>query len=272
MIETEVMVMPNTPQPNTPSSVNPTPLPQYQFTSADLADPQQFVAKLNDILNNHGQVLNQQQGFGGPIVANNHMDMNGYRLMNVGQPQSATDALPVSTAHANYSAEALKAKFESGGSSALTTYRQMNSPFQREQSSSFLNDLASTAPTANTSTISAGSVSGGFQSVTVSSGVLSRTDKTIVAYPSLTASLPVPGSGVAVHYVHIQAGSTELFLYPTSFPVDNWANRIAASTDGVTIVAVITMNTSGYDSANSASGGTDPSTNSSAPTRLFGRL
>jgi hypothetical protein len=268
--------MANPPTPTSTSTPNPpppTPLQQLNFTEADLANPSQFIAQLNTTLNNHSQVLNQFLGYGnnqGIIPVSGQLDLQGNKITGVAPATSGSDVVTHEIAEARYSAPALKKHFESGGQSSLISYRQLNNVQQRESSSAFLNDLVSTAPTANTSTVSATAPAGGTTSVTVSSGILSKVDNTIVAYMSLTSSLPVPGAGESVYYVFIQKRSTELFLYPVSFPSDTWANRISASFDGNTLVAVIVLNSGGLDTVNSAGGGTLPVPG--ANVRLFGRL
>lgn len=255
---------------NTP---NPTPLQQLNFTESDLANPSHFIAQLNTILNNQSQVLNQFLGYGnnqGSIPISGQLDLQGNKITGVAPATIGSDVVTHEVAESRYSAPALKKHFESGGKSSLISYRQLNNVSQREQSSSFLNDLVSTAPTANTSTISATAPAGGTTSVTISAGTFSKVDNTLVHYLSLTSSLPVPGSGESVYYIFIQKRATELFLYPTVFPADTWANRVSASFDGNTLIAVIVLNGSGLDTVNSGAGGTLPAVG--AGVRLFGRL
>ena len=261
------------PSPPTPSSTAPrVPLNQILLTEDDFKNPSAFVSLLNSTLQQHAQLINQSIGAAGPTVMTNHLDLNGFRILNLGAPASPTDALSHAFAETQYAANVLAPKLEAGGSAPLQSYRRLSDTNQRESSSTFLNDITNTAPTANTSTISAGSPSGGYVSVTVSSGVFSRVDGTVTSYAGLTESLPVPVGGVDVFYIFIQRRSNELFLCPTMFTADTWANRIAASGDGNTLIAVITIKTSGFDAVNSAAGGTNPTTNSGAPSRLFGRL
>lgn len=263
----------NTSMANTPNPAPSTPLPQVNFTESDLSSPSQFIAQLNTTMNNHAQVLNQFLGYGnnqGSIPISGQLDLQGNKITNVAPATTGSDVITHDVAESRYSAPALKKHFESGGKSSLISYRQLNNNGQRESSSSFLNDLVSTAPTANTSTISATTPAGGTTSVTVSAGTFSKVDNTIVHYLSLTSSLAVPGSGEVVYYVFIQKRSTELFLYPTSFPADTWANRVSASFDGNTLIAVIVLNSGGLDTVNSGGGGTPPI--AGANVRLFGRL
>jgi hypothetical protein len=103
---------------------------------------QQFLSQMVD-------TINSLQGYNGPTKLNNHLDLNGYQVKNVGAPTSSTDAITHGVAEASYSADALAPKLESTGKNSLKTMRQLNSPVQREQTSSFLNDLMSSVPNAN---------------------------------------------------------------------------------------------------------------------------
>ena len=325
------------------SSTTPTtPLSQVQFTEDDFQSPSQFVQLLNTILANHAQMLNQLLGYGGPVKFNSHIDLGGNRILNLGVPTSPTDAVSQSFTAANYSAPVLRKQFEAAGNAPLQSYRRVSDRNQREQFSTFLNDITNTAPTSNTSQVTFGAPSGGFVPVTVSSGTFQRVDGTLVNYAAYNDSLAVPASysltsltrasnvvtGVTtvantiqvgdtvliagatdstydgyftvltasspnftyaqvgaggsttggtvsrfgVYYYTIKARSSVLYRYPGAFPADTWTNRVNASGDGETIVAVATVNATGGDTVNSAAGGTNPTTNIGAGVRLFGRL
>lgn len=93
--------------------------------------------------------VNSLQGYNGEIVLNDHLNLNGKQIRNVAAPTSGTDVLTQAVAEASYSASALQPKLESTGSNPLKSVRRVNDPNQREQVSSFLNDLMSTPPSAN---------------------------------------------------------------------------------------------------------------------------
>lgn len=93
--------------------------------------------------------INGLAGHQGPIELANHLDLGGNRIQNLGTPVDAADALSSGHASGLYSASVLGPKLESGNSAPLKTYRAINNPNQREQLSSFLNDLMSTPPNAN---------------------------------------------------------------------------------------------------------------------------
>lgn len=254
------------------SSTSNTPLSNIVLSASDMENPEQFVGLLNQSLTNMYQSLIQLQGTTGPVTMQSGLDMNGTTITNVATPKSPSsgDVVTHGFAEQTYSPTAMSKALEAGGSNPLQSYRRMNDNNQREQSSSFLNDITNTAPTANNSTILAGSASGGFIPVTVTAGTFSRVDGSQVSYPALSVSLPLPTSGESVYYVYIQRRASVLFVNLTAYTSDTWQNRLASSGDGNTLVAVITLTTSGLDTVNSAGGGTSPV--SGAKVRQFARL
>lgn len=103
---------------------------------------QQFLSQMTD-------AVNSLSGYNGPISLKNHIDLGGHQVKNMGAATDSTDALTSGAAESSYSAEAVSSKLQSNGSNPLNTYRALNSNAQREQSSSYLNDLMSTVPSAN---------------------------------------------------------------------------------------------------------------------------
>lgn len=93
--------------------------------------------------------VNTLAGYNGPIQLSDHLDLNGNRLQNLGTPVNETDALPSGHANDLYAPSVVRTSLESSGANPLKSYRQMNNRSQREQVSSFLNDLMSTPPNAN---------------------------------------------------------------------------------------------------------------------------
>ena len=93
--------------------------------------------------------LNHLLGHAGVIEVGNHLSLGGNRIQDLGEPVNATDAVSSASAQKKYSPGALKPSFEAGGDTPFSSYRQINNRQQREQGSSFLNDLMSTPPSAN---------------------------------------------------------------------------------------------------------------------------
>jgi hypothetical protein len=122
-----------------PSQINQIPKmtfpelpPQFQLIHSQMVD-----------------AINGLLGKNGPIPLANHLDMAGFRIMNVGAPEADTDALSSGVAEDNYSVSALAPQLESSSSTGLKSMRRLNDTNQREQSSSYLNDLMSSVPNAN---------------------------------------------------------------------------------------------------------------------------
>lgn len=249
-----------------------TPLSNITLSASDMEDPHQFTGVLNTIFTNMYQSIIQLQGSTGPVTFPSGVDMQNTSITNVATPKSPSsgDVVTHGFAESNYSPQAMSKALDAGGTNPLQSYRRMNDNNQREQSSSFLNDIANTAPTANNSAILAGSASGGFIPITVTAGTFSRVDGSQVSYPALTVSLPLPATGESVYYVYIQRRASVLFVNLTAYTADTWQNRLASSGDGNTLVAVIVLSTSGLDATNSAGGGTPPVTG--AKVRQFARL
>jgi hypothetical protein len=145
----------------------PNQLPKLNFPGID-GGMQRWLDQLTD-------TVNTLSGYNGTVQLSNHLDMSGNRVMNIGSPESGTDALSSGQANKSYSASALRPQLESGGSNPMSSYRMLNNGSQREARSSFLNDLMSTPPSANTIFPTTTSVSGGLQ-VTIPSGPFTFAD------------------------------------------------------------------------------------------------
>lgn len=119
----------------------PNQLPKLQFPEMDPVFQQHYSQMIDTI--------NTLCGYSGEVELAGHLNLGGNRITNVGKPVQASDAISNAVAASLYSAPALKSQLESTGSSPLVSYRQLNNQTQREQVSSFLNDLMSSVPNAN---------------------------------------------------------------------------------------------------------------------------
>ena len=170
------------------------PLQQIILSEEDFSSPHQFVLLLNQILTNLTQQVNRLQGFSGPVKFNSHVDLNGNRVINLGQAEGSGDAVSQGYGNDNFGAAALAPQIQALGKQVLQSYRQLGNRIQREPYSSFLNAILHTAPTANTSQITAGTPSGGNVSITVGSGILQHLDGSIVPYSAFNDTLPIPST------------------------------------------------------------------------------
>jgi hypothetical protein len=158
-------------------------VPKLQFPTMDPVFQQHYQQMIDTV--------NYLAGHNGVVTLANHLDLNGNRVMNVGEPVDPTDALPSGVAEESYSAQALRPQLESTGSTPLKTMRQINNNSQREISSSYLNSLMSTAPRSNTINPI---FSGSSNVVTIPASKFQFADGSSVSYPSRTDTLPLPAS------------------------------------------------------------------------------
>ena len=161
----------------------PNQLSKINFPSLQ-PDEQKQMDQLVDTINFHS-------GYNGPISLANHIDMGGRRITNVGAPQSPTDALPSVTAEARYSALALRPHISPGGKASMSGYRQIGSQSQREPTSSHLNDLMSSVPSANAIFPFLTNVMGGVQ-VAIAPSLFTFADGSTVLLQGRTDILSLP--------------------------------------------------------------------------------
>jgi hypothetical protein len=91
--------------------------------------------------------------------------------------------------------------------------------------------------------------------------ILTGAGTTTVTYPQIGPNGSTSGGTMTllnVYYYTITAQQNTLGL--VNVPADTWSNRVAASADGTTIIAVVVVNNGGIDLVNSAAGGTSAQT------------
>jgi hypothetical protein len=166
------------------------PLQLQQFSKEDFATDE-GVANLNQYLS----IMTQRVNALGPSTGSaaefpNGIDLSGGRAVNVGGVGPQHTALSLAEAEQRYSASALSPQLEAGQPNSPKSLRRVNDGAQQEKYSTFLNSAMNTAPTSNTSTLSAS----GF-TVTISAGFHQYVDGSLVSYgmrsDPLTASTPV---------------------------------------------------------------------------------
>ena len=229
------------------------PLQQVTFKKSDFDDDS--LTLFNQQMTNVVQQLNNLLGVNGMTKFANGIDLGGTRLTGLGAAVTDSDAISQSFGNSQYGAAALKPLFEALGKQVFQSYRRLNDKTQREKSSSFLNQLQSTAPAANTSLVSFGTPSAGTIPVTVSAGYFSRVDSSLQPYPARTDTLALPSSGEYYYFYTLSYGQTNLHI-SAPYTSDTQSNRVEISSDGQAIVAMVVLNGSGGDAANSAGGGT----------------
>jgi hypothetical protein len=235
-------------------------IPQVSFKKSDFDDPS--LTLFNQAWQNVVQSLNVLLGAGGTTTLTSHLSLSGNKIQNIANPTAPQDAVSLAYADANYGPAQIRQQLDILGKSVMQSVRRLNDVNQRESTSSFLNDLVSTAPTANTSVVTFSPPSGGTITLSITGGTHQKVDGSTVAYPSLIDTVPQPGGGAsAVYYYCIQKNSTQLFREGT-YTQDTPTNRVLVSIDGQTIIAVVRVVNSGGDTLNSAAGGSPPQTGS----------
>jgi hypothetical protein len=166
------------------------PLQLQQFSHEELQTPE-GVNNLNQFLS----ILTQRVNAVGPSTGSsaefpNGIDLSGARAVNVGGTGPQHTAISFYEAEQRYSAAAISPQLEAGQPNSPKSLRRVNDGNQQEKYSTFLNSAMNTAPTSNTSTLSAS----GFM-VTISAGYHQYVDGSLVSYgmrsDTLTASSPV---------------------------------------------------------------------------------
>lgn len=171
-------------------SVNP--IQFSPLTKQDLEDPN--LGLVNAIFQQMANGINAGNGSGGKTVLPAGIDVQGATVSGVGAPKNPSDAVSKGHAEENYSAAALAPQLEGSGKYSLKTMRRLGDTNQQETSSTYLNLLSNTTPTANTSIVTAGAPSGGSVTFTVSAGFHQRLDGTIVSYGTFTDTVALPSS------------------------------------------------------------------------------
>jgi hypothetical protein len=103
--------------PIAPKADLPDPIQNFQLSKKDLEDPS--LGRLNVMLQQLIQRVNQHSGVSGPTVLPSGVDVKGKTVTGLGTPVNPTDAISSDHAKSQYSAPVLAPQFDVGGSSAL---------------------------------------------------------------------------------------------------------------------------------------------------------
>lgn len=170
------------------------PLQLIQLRKSDLEE--EGLPTLNQNLTNIVKQVSALSGSGGVVKMPGGIDLAGSKITGAGETDNPQPGELVTHAYArkNFGADAIAPQLEAGGKNSLKSVRRINDKAQRENSSSFLNNLMNTSPTVNDATVSFSGVGGGAVTIFVSSGSHQFVDNdTVVAFASRndTVSLPV---------------------------------------------------------------------------------
>lgn len=92
----------------------PIKLGKINFSSVSLQENVQL-SRMQDAINTLG-------GYSGEIELQNHVNLNGNRIKNVGTAVEENDATSLSTTESRYSSSAIRPKLEAAGETPLRTY------------------------------------------------------------------------------------------------------------------------------------------------------
>ena len=200
--------------------------------------PRRMFPELGTEFNQHYQQmvdgLNTLLGYNGTATLKSSLDLSGNTITGVGAAASESDVVTLGTANSKYSAAALRPQLEANGSNPLQSVRRLNDAGQREQNSSYMNSLLSTAPSANNIQVLFSSPGGGMTTITVPASVFHYADgssRHLNAF-SLTVSNPATYT-IAAAPTGAVANGTAITITTTS-PISGIAPGSYVTIAGVT--------------------------------------
>lgn len=154
--------------------------------------------------------VNSLLGYNGEIPLQGHLNLNGNRIMNVGAPQESSDAISQTVANNAYSAAALRPQLEANGSNPLQSVRRINDSTQREQVSTWLNQVMSTPPNASTAQVAFDN-SGGGTVITINATNLTRADGSLQPIAGYNHAVSRPTAYTIVSITRVSGVVTATF-------------------------------------------------------------
>jgi hypothetical protein len=203
--------------------VPPNQLPKPLFGPNDgvSAALQAWLSQVADTVNTHS-------GYNGPVGMVSHLSLGGNRLMDVGEPVEDTDAISSGVAEENYSAGVIGPQLEASGSNPLKSVRRISDPNQRETSSSYMNDLMSSVPSAN-EIYPLITNEGGNVQVVIPASLFTFADSSSIMLITRTDLLPLPAQ-----YAIASISSSGLLVTVTTSAASGISAGQAATIVGVT--------------------------------------
>lgn len=210
---------------------------------------------VNDWFEKVTLAINIQAGIHGPIPVIAPIDMKGHIIKNLGAAAvpAPGDAVSHAVATTQFGPAAIQAALEATGNNILQTTRRLNDQQQREQHSTFLNDVLNLPPTSNNSSLT--SVAAGVNTiVTVGGGSYSWADGTVVKYAQRVDTFANPSSGSRFYFYYLRkSDNTVQFVGP--FTANTSVNQLQASLDGRGFIGTAQVTAAG---GGTAGGGGDP--------------
>lgn len=172
----------------------PNPLQWAPLTAEEVGGNQSVADALNQRFTQLFTSSSNILGAAGQPTLASGINVAGGRVSGLGPPTHPLDAVSSAHAEQNYSAAALAPQMEAGGKYAFKGYRSLNSKAQQEANSTFLNRLANTTPTTNTSVVTAGPPSGGNVTITVPAGYQLLMDGTVNPFGTFVFTVALPST------------------------------------------------------------------------------
>ena len=179
---------------STPANPTSLPIQWAPLTSEECGGNSKMAAAFNQRLTQLFNSASAQTGAAGRPTIPSGIDVAGSTVSSIGEPQSPRDAVSKAHAEANYSAAALAPQLEAGGKNGFKGYRSLNSKSQQENYSTFLNRIANTVPTTNTSVVTAGAPEGGNVTITIPAGQQLFPDGSQQTFGTFTFTVALPSS------------------------------------------------------------------------------
>lgn len=228
-------------------------VPPIHFDHRDFTTPE-GAATVNDWFQKVTMAINTLYGLHGDIPIQGTINMNGNTITNLAPPVKPTDAVHLLAATQAFGPDVIQAAMEVTGDQMLQTTRRINDTFQREQFSSFLNDVLNTGPSSNSSSITVTPV-GGNTVVTVAAGTYAWGDGQKVAYTQRVDTFVSPVVNNWYYYYLRRSDNTLQFVGP--YTVNNSVGQMDAFTDGKGFVGQAKVQAGG---GGTGGGGLDPAT------------
>ncbi len=213
-----------------------------EIRKSDLEEAQ--LPNLNEFLREIVDEINRLGGLHGPIVLQNDLDLDGNRIRQLGSPEEEGDALSRKEGDAIFGGDKILRALEATGDKILQTARRLNDRRQRERHSSWLDDLGSTPPATNNSTVTVVDNMNGTTTVTVSAGTVTFADGSTQDYSQRQDTFTDPGSGSEFYYYYLQL-SDDTLQFAGPFTQNTSENRHNASLDGRVFIATAQVDAAG---------------------------
>jgi hypothetical protein len=218
--------------------------------------PRRTFTKIDTEFNQHYSqmvdTVNTLLGYYGDVPIRGHINMQGNKIMNAGVASDPTDVLSLQAGDQNYSAPVMRAKLEANGTHPLQSVRRMNDTTQREQNTSWLKTVLSTAPSANNVQVLFSTIDPTHTQITIPASLFHFADGEIIKLTAYTLPVTNPGSftiaaspgGAAANGITAAITTTTAFSGITPGSYVTLAGVADAQFNGTWVVSSITSSTS----------------------------